>query len=217
MRRATENSGTKSLDFSANDPVGSLASELEPSPDDAMAGAMRRATGNSGTDSLDFAADDPAGWSASELEPSPDGAAAGAMRRATENSGTKSLDFSANDPVGSPASDLEPSPDDAMAGAMRRATENSGMKTVGIKRQLTYAGCYLSAGFTPINPALSVRISFCQCRNADSSRGMHTQFDYGQRGFYLPDWFNRTFPASLRCDGVRLSVCDNYKGLRFAN
>jgi len=139
------------------------------------------------------------------------------MRRATGNSGTVSLDLAADDPTGWPASEVEPSPDGAAAGAMRRTTGNSGMKTVGIKRRLTYAGSYLSAGFAPIHPALFVRISFRQCRNADSSRGLHTQFDYGQRGFYLPDWFNSTFPASLRCDGVRLTVCDNCKGLRFAN
>ena len=128
----------------------------------------------------------------SELEPSPDVAAAGAMGRATENSGTKGLDLAADDLAGWSASKREPSSDGTAATAMRRATENSGIKTVGVKRQLTYAGSYLSAGFAPMNPALCVRLSFRQCRNADSSHGMHTQFDYGQRGIYLPDWFNVT-------------------------
>ena len=45
---AVSMSGTKSLDFAADDPAGLSASELEPSPDGAAAGAMRRATGNSG-------------------------------------------------------------------------------------------------------------------------------------------------------------------------
>ena len=48
MRRATGNSGTKSLDFAAGDHAGLSASASEPSPDGAAAGAMRRATGNSG-------------------------------------------------------------------------------------------------------------------------------------------------------------------------
>jgi len=60
------NSGTGSLDFASDDLAGLSASELEPSPDGAAAGAMRRATGNSGTESLDLAADDPAGWPASD-------------------------------------------------------------------------------------------------------------------------------------------------------
>ena len=46
MKRATENSGTKGLDLAADDPAGWSASEPEPSPDGAAAGAMRRATGN---------------------------------------------------------------------------------------------------------------------------------------------------------------------------
>ena len=89
MRRATGNSGTKSLDFAADGHAGLSASE--PSPDGAAAGAMRRATENSGARSPDFAADDHAGLPASE--PSLDGAAAGAMRRATGNSRAKAVDI----------------------------------------------------------------------------------------------------------------------------